>query len=167
MKIEQVRIANIAKHRESRAYCISKVFINGKYSHDVIEDYDRGLDQNMSDEQIASIKVYSKTAIPTGRYTVKMNIKSATFSQKTYYRLFCGGFLPRLDPVKGYSGVLIHCGIDENSSAGCLIVGENKEVGKVINSKKVFERIYREMKNAANRKETIEYIITRKYDCPL
>jgi len=163
MKVEQIRVANVHKPGSGRAYCISHVYINGKYSHDAIEDYDRGLDWSMAKEDIQAIKIYAKTAIPTGMYNVRMDIVSPKFSKKEYYANFCRGYLPRLENVKGYEGVLIHCGIDENSSAGCIIVGENKEVGKVINSKITFERIYNAFKEAHRKKEKITYIITRKY----
>lgn len=164
MNIEQIRVANIHKPKECRAYCISHVYINGKYSHDVIEDYDRGLDQKMTLIEIGNKKIYGKTAIPTGTYNVILDIVSQKFSQKEYYKDFCGGKLPRLENVKGYTGILIHCGVDENSSAGCLIVGENKVVGKVINSKIVFERIYKLMIDARKRREKITYTIKRKYN---
>lgn len=163
MEILQIRVANVQKPQENRAYCISHVYINGKYSHDVIEDYDRGLDSSMSLEDIKAIKVYAKTAIPTGTYNVRMDIQSPSFSKKEYYYNLCRGYLPRLMNVKGYDGILMHCGIDENSSAGCLIVGENKVVGKVINSKAVFERIYPLLKAAVKKGEKITYTITRKY----
>lgn len=161
MKILHKRIANIK--RGSRAYCISHVYIDGVYSHDAIEDYDRGLDECMELVKVSKIKVTDKTAIPTGHYTVKMGIKSPTFSRKAYYLNFCGGLLPRLDPVKGFSGILIHRGVDENSSSGCIIVGLNKEVGKVTNSQQVFERLYHRMKLAADKGERIDYEITRTY----
>lgn len=163
MKIEQIRVANIMKPKECRAYCISHVYINGKYSHDIIEDYDRGLDSSMSLEDIKAIKVYAKTAIPTGTYTVRLDIQSPTFKKKEYYYNLCRGYLPRLMNVKGYDGILMHCGIDENSSAGCLIVGENKVVGKVINSKAVFERILPILQQASRKGETITYTVKRKY----
>lgn len=161
LNILHERVANIK--RGNRAYCISHVYIDGKYSHDTIEDYDRGLDESMTESQIAKIKVYSKTAIPTGHYTVKMNIVSGTFSKKPYYKAFCGGKVPRLDPVKGFAGILIHRGVNEDSSAGCVIVGMNKSVGSVTDSQAVFERIYRIFKDAAARGATINYTITRKY----
>lgn len=163
MEILQIRVANVQKPQENRAYCISHVYINGKYSHDFIEDYDRGLDSSMSLEDIKAIKVYAKTAIPTGTYNVRMDIKSPSFSKKEYYYNFCKGYLPRLENVKGYDGILWHCGVDENSSAGCQIVGENKVVGKVINSKAVFERTYPLLKAAAKRGEKITQTIIRKY----
>lgn len=165
MKVEQIRSANIAKPFQARAYCISHIYIDGVYFCDAIEDYDRGLDEGMDLATIKRIKIASKTAIPTGHYTVKMGVESPTFRKKEYYLQFCRGMVPRLDPVKGYSGILLHPGIDENSSAGCVIVGENKQVGKVINSKKTFERLYAKFWEAFERGETIEYIITRKYIC--
>lgn len=161
MKVEHVRVANVKNG--TRAYCIGHVYINGVYSHDTIEDWDRGLDQSMTAAQVAKIKVYKQTAIPTGKYTVKMNVVSGTFSQKEYYKNFCKGKVPRLDPVVGFQGILIHRGVNENSSAGCVIVGMNKVKGAVTDSQAVFERMYARFKAAADRGETIEYVISRKY----
>lgn len=163
MRVEHIRVANIHKQGSGRAYCIGHVYINGVYSHDTIEDYDRGLDQSMTEAQARAIKVYGKTAIPTGTYTVKMGIVSGTFSKKPYYKEFCGGKVPRLDPVVGFQGILIHRGVDESSSAGCVIVGLNKEVGKVTQSQEVFEKLYKRFLEAAKKGETITYKITRKY----
>lgn len=161
MRIEHVRIANVCKL--NRQYCISHVYIDGSYSHDTIEDLDRGLDEGMTTQKIASLKVKTRTAIPTGHYTVRMDTVSPTFGVKEYYRNFCAGKLPRLDPVKGYSGILIHRGATEYDSSGCVIVGKNTEVGRVTDSQAVFENLYRRLKEAADRGERIEYIITRKY----
>lgn len=161
MEVLHERVANVK--RGDRAYCISHVYIDGVYSHDAIEDLDRGLDESMPSTQIAKIKVQDKTAIPTGKYTVKMNTISGTFSKKEYYKKFCNGKVPRLDPVKGFMGILIHRGVNENSSSGCVIVGFNKTVGAVTDSQAVFERIYKLFKAAADKGETINYTITRKY----
>jgi hypothetical protein len=52
----------------------------------------------------------------------------------------------------------------EKDSAGCLIVGENKVVGKVINSKITFEKIMKEYLNPCKKKgEKVTLEITRKY----
>lgn len=161
MKIEHRRTFN--KKTNGRAYCIGHVYINGVYSHDTIEDYDRGLTQSMSEAEVARIKVKDQTAIPTGEYTVKMNRVSPTFSKKAYYRTFCGGRVPCLDPVRGFAGILIHRGSNENSSSGCVIVGKNKVVGAVTDSQAVFEAFYKKMRAAADKGEVIKYIITRTY----
>lgn len=162
MEVLHERIANV--RRGTRAYCISHVYINGKYSHDTIEDIDRGLDESTPKADVARIKVMSKTAIPTGSYTVKMNVVSGTFSKKPYYKNICKGKVPRLDPVNGFQGILIHCGRNEDSSAGCVIVGKNTIVGAVTDSQAVFERIYKTFKEASDRGETIHYVIKRKYN---
>lgn len=161
MNIQHKRVANV--RRAGREYCISHVYIDGVYSHDTIEDYDRGLTSAMTEAEALRRKVKDRTAIPTGEYTVKMNIVSQTFSKKAYYKAFCGGRLPRLDPVRGFSGILIHRGVNENSSSGCIIVGRNKQVGAVTDSQEVFETLYRRMKQAADHGETIHYTITRGY----
>jgi hypothetical protein len=50
---------------------------------------------------------------------------------------------------------LIHSGTDQDSSSGCIIVGENKVVGKVINSWATFKRVYSLLKTASNKGERI------------
>lgn len=126
---------------------------------DTIEDKDRGLDQSMTEANINSIKVKHKTAIPTGIYEVLMNVVSGTFVKKQLYKDFCQGKVPRLKYVKGFSGILIHSGTDQESSSGCIIVGENKVVGKVINSWATYKRVYNVLKVAANKGEKITLTI--------
>lgn len=126
-------------------YTISNLTINGKWFCNVIEDTDRGLKDTMTLEQIKSIKKSSLTAIPSGKYKVTLDVVSPKFSTKPYYKQVCNGKLPRLLNVKGFDGILIHVGNTEKNSAGCLIVGENKVKGQVINSKATFERLYKEL----------------------
>lgn len=158
MKIEHVRIFNCA------SYCISHIYVDGKYVCDSVEDTDRGLDQKMPLSEIKKKKVYKMTAIPTGTYTLTLNIQSPKFSQMAYYKGFCNGFMPRLLEVPGYDGILIHCGSNANSSAGCVIVGLNKIKGCVVDSRKTWEMLMNNyLLPAKKRKEKITYIITRKY----
>lgn len=126
-------------------YTISNLTINGKWFCNVIEDTDRGLKDTMTLEQIKSIKKPSLTAIPSGKYKVTLDVVSPKFSTNTYYKKVCQGKLPRLLNVKGFEGILIHVGNTEKASAGCLIVGENKVKGQVINSKATFEKLYKEL----------------------
>ena len=117
MRISLVRIAN------KKTYCIGRLYVDGTYVCDTIEDADLGLDQSWSLEKIKQKKVKSKTAIPTGTYEVTLNIVSPKFSKIAYYKQFCNGRVPRLLRVPGFDGILMHIGKDERSSAGCLIVG--------------------------------------------
>ena len=55
-------LKRIAKKKE---YTIGKLYIDNVYFCDTIEDTDRGLDQSMTEQQVRSIKIPGKTAIPT------------------------------------------------------------------------------------------------------
>ena len=50
----------------------------------------------------------------------------------------------------------IHIGNTAEDSAGCILVGENKEVGKVLNSTATFRRVYDMLKTASDRGEPIQ-----------
>lgn len=128
-------------------YTIGKLYINGKYFCDTLEDVDRGLTQNMTIEEIKKIKVYGKTAIPTGTYKVTLGVQSAKFSKYKQYK-FCNGFLPRLLDVSGFKGVLIHIGNSDEDTDGCILVGKNTSKGKVLNSTATFKRLYDVLVNA-------------------
>lgn len=159
MKLLLKRIAKKDKYTIGHLYMQDRQ--NGQWVKlcDTIEDKDRGLDQSMSEANILHLKVYKQTAIPTGTYKIVMNVVSASFSKKQKYKDFCGGKLPRLNYVKGFSGILMHAGVDQDSSAGCIILGENKQIGKVINSWETFKRVYKLLKAAADRNETITLTI--------
>ena len=145
-------------------YTIGHMYVNGKYLCDTIEDTDRGLNNDMRDYEITKAKVYGKTAIPTGEYTVVMTYQSPRFSKKEYYKKLCNGYLPRLVNVRGFSGVLIHVGNNPDDTLGCILVGYNKVKGMVIDSKKAFEKLMKEyMLPAKEKGEAIKLTIRRKY----
>jgi hypothetical protein len=135
-------------------YRISNLYVDGQYFCDVLEDTDRGLRSDMTEAEIAKIKIHGKTAIPTGRYPVTIDVVSNRFSKRPMYKEI-GGRLPRLGNVTGYSGVLIHVGNTPADTEGCLLVGKNKKVGMVVDSKETFFRLYDILKAANVRKEKI------------
>ena len=57
--------------------------------------------------------------------------------------------------VPDFDGILIHIGNTAADSAGCIIVGKNKEVGKVLYSTDTFWALYAKLKKAADAGETI------------
>lgn len=132
-------------------YTIGRLYVNGEFLCNTLEDKDRGLSDEDSLDKIKKIKVPSETAIPTGTYKITLNVVSPSFSKKAYYKNFCGGRLPRLLGVKGFEGILIHKGNSDKDSAGCILVGDNTAVGKVYNSQARFEQLYKLM-NEANKK---------------
>lgn len=130
-------------------YTIGKLYVDDKYFCDTLEDTDRGLTSNMTEEAIKKIKIPSKTAIPTGTYSITMNVVSPRFKDKSWAKPY-GGKLPRLLNVKGFDGVLIHIGNTDADSSGCLLVGENKQVGRLINSINTFNKLMKILTNSTN-----------------
>ena len=125
-------------------YTIGKLFIDGVYFCDTMEDKDRGLDQSTPISTIEKIKVPSQTAIPTGLYKVAMNQVSPRLSKKDMYKGI-DGKLPRLIDVPGFDGVLIHPGNTSSDTSGCILVGQNKIKGKVVNSVSTFDKLMNEL----------------------
>ena len=101
-------------------YTIGKMYLDGKYFCDTLED------------AVRPVKIKHQTAIPVGEYKVIVNM-SPRF----------GKMFPRLLDVPGFEGVLIHSGNTKEDTSGCILVGENKEKGKVLNSKKYADELVR------------------------
>lgn len=128
-------------------YTIGNLYVDGVWFCNTIEDKDRGLRQDMPECVCRKKKIKYETAIPTGRYRVTLGVKSPKMSQRKAYD-FCNGYVPRLINVPAFDGILIHIGNTEKDSAGCIIVGENKAKGRVINSTQVFHRLYETLEKA-------------------
>ena len=141
----------LQRHALKAGYTIGRMEINGRYFCDTLEDTDRGLRESMTEDEIAALKVKGATAIPTGTYRIDMQTRSPRF----------GRVLPRLVSVKGYAGVLIHSGITAADTEGCILVGENRERGKVLNSRATLEHLLVFLRAAQAEGEEIELTITR------
>lgn len=130
----ELKVKRVAKKED---YTIGKLYIDGVYFADTLEDCDRGLTQDMPLEEIKAKKVYGKTAIPTGTYEIDMNTVSPKFKDRSWAKPY-GGKLPRLIGVKGFDGVLCHPGNTSESTSGCLLVGKNSVKGMVTDSSRTF-----------------------------
>lgn len=111
MELKLVRIA------KRPTYTVGKLYVDGMYFCDTLEDAVRIIGEN------GDGKIKHHTAIPAGRYPVVYN-----YSQKLKRKL------PRLQNVPFFDGILIHRGNTADDTSGCILVGENKIVGKVVNS---------------------------------
>lgn len=131
-------------------YTIGHLYIDGKYFCDTIEDKDRGLKQSLPQSVNRAKKRQGVTAIPVGRYQVVMNMKSPKFSKSAKYD-FCNGYLPRLLNVPVFEGVLIHIGNTAKDTEGCILVGRNTKVGKVLESAATFRKLYPILKETDER----------------
>ena len=143
MKLILERCFNKEKYTIGKLYYIDENSNAKRYICDTLEDTDRRLTDSMDVEAIKQLKVYAETAIPTGTYQISLNVVSPKYVKRDYYKRLCGGRVPRIIGVKGFEGILIHIGNDAKDSAGCILVGYNKQVGKVIDSKKAFEKLYK------------------------
>ena len=123
-----ILLKRIAK---KETYTIGKLYIDGVYFCDTIEDKDRGLNQTMSINDIKKKKIYGETAIPTGSYSLVIDY-SNRFKRRMAHIL----------NVPGYEGIRIHTGNTANDSLGCIIVGKNKAIGKVLESKLTYNRLF-------------------------
>ena len=137
-------------------YTIGNLYVNGKLFCNTLEDKDRGLKQTDSLAYIKSKKIYGETAIPTGKYVVTLNVTSPKYSAVKWYWNLCKGLMPRLLNVPGFDGILIHPGNTALDSYGCILVGKNTGKGKITQSKDTFAKLYKELKAAADKGETIE-----------
>lgn len=126
-------------------YTIGQMYINGTYLNDTIEDTVRVLNSDKD-------KIKDKTAIPKGRYKVILSY-SPRFKQ----------ILPEIIDVPYFKNIRIHAGNTEDDSSGCLIVGENKVKGKVINSKVTLQKLMNILTPAWESKEPIYITIIEKH----
>ena len=149
----EIRVERKWKKEE---YTIGRLYINGVFECNTLEDKDRGLKQNMPIDKIKEVKIAAVTAIPTGNYKINMNTVSPKYALKAWYLTNChGAKLPRIMDVPGYSGVLIHPGNTAQDTDGCILVGKNDVMGMVTNSKNTFIKLYNKMYEAYTKNEDI------------
>lgn len=136
MKIEVKRIALKDK------YTIGHMFIDGKFVCDTLEDKVRDLNKNGKFDN-GEVKIPNETAIPYGTYNVTMNIQSLKYSNYAKYPYVkkYNAFMPRLQNVPSFEGILIHAGNTAGHTSGCILVGENKIKGQVVNSQKIWTNL--------------------------
>ena len=126
-------------------YTIGKLYIDDVYFCDTIEDTVRDINKNGKFDN-GEKKIRSKTAIPYGIYEIKWTY-SPRFKKYT----------PQLMNVQSFEGIRIHAGNTSADTEGCLILGENKQVGKVLNSRATINKFYPIIKKACSKgKVTIE-----------
>lgn len=123
---------------KKKEYTMGRFYIDGKLFCNSLEDRVRPLGKN------GEGKVKGETAIPAGRYKVIYNW-SPKFSRN----------LPRLLDVPFFDGILIHPGNTALNSAGCILVGYNKEVGRLTDSRDVSDRLNVMIEDAQRKREEI------------
>lgn len=129
----------LTRHARRADYTIGRLEDeNGKKICDTLEPTWR-------DYKGGELKIPKKSAIPEGTYRVVIT-KSQRFRK----------YLPLLVGVPGFEGVRIHAGNTSRDTEGCILVGQNLQVGKVLWSRITLEKL---MKLIENEKEI--YIIIK------
>lgn len=133
-------------------YCIGHLYLDGKYFCDTIEPPYTGTKQT-DDVSIIKAKKIGNTAIPVGTYKILMNQISPKFKSRAW-AANNKGIVPRYEKVPGFEGVLIHPGNiarrNGGDSSGCLLVGENKVKGQVVNSVNTYYKLFDILKKYDN-----------------
>lgn len=126
-------------------YTIGKLYIDDAYFCDTLEDTVRDINKSGKFDN-GEQKIKGKTAIPYGTYEIKWTY-SPRFKKYT----------PQLMNVPSFEGIRVHAGNTSADTEGCLILGKNKQVGKVLNSRATINKFYPIIKEAcSNGKVTIE-----------
>ena len=103
---------------KGESYTIGKMYLNGEYFCDTLED------------AIRPVKIPNETAIPAGTYKVEVTY-SPRFKRN----------LPLLVDVPNYTGIRIHNGSNKDHTSGCILVGFNTSKGILTNSRKTSDKL--------------------------
>jgi len=117
---------------------IGELSVNGVFECFTLED------------KVRPVKIKGETAIPAGTYEVAI-----TFSNK-FQR-----FLPLLMNVPKFDGIRIHTGNTPKDTLGCILVGQNKGVDSISNSRLAFAPLFEKLQ-AIVRTEKIFIEITEQ-----
>lgn len=103
---------------KGESYTIGKMYLNGEYFCDTLED------------AIRPVKIPNETAIPAGTYKVEVTY-SPRFKRN----------LPLLVDVPNYTGIRIHEGSNKDHTSGCILVGFNTSKGILSDSRKISDQL--------------------------
>ena len=115
------------------------LYLNGHWQCWTVEDEIR------EDERpVAEWKIAGKTAIPAGRYGLRLSMSNR------FKRV-----LPELLEVPGFTGVRIHAGNTIEDTEGCLLVGRTRSNGRIVESRQAFEALFGRLQAATAASDTI------------
>ncbi|MBO4719478.1 MAG: hypothetical protein J5658_06365 [Prevotella sp.] len=143
-------LERIAKRK---TYTIGRLYIRRQ----VIDEYLPGiedqyfcdtLEPTWRDYANGAYKVKGRSAIPEGRYAVVISY-SPKFKQ--WLPILLGG--PEFN--RKWQGIRIHAGNCSEDTEGCILVGKNREVGKVLDSRIWVHRLKQKIVEAKDRGEAV------------
>ena len=132
-----------------KAYTIGRLSIRQQVDDEYLAGYENKyfcdtLEPTWRDYANGAYKVKGRSAIPEGRYAVVISY-SPKFKQ----------WLPILLGVPKFEGIRIHAGNTAKDTEGCILVGMNREVGKVLDSRKWLYELKQKIVEAKDRGEAV------------
>lgn len=109
---------------------IGKMFVNSMFFGYILEDKDRGLNDDMTIAEIKMRKLFGQTAIPSGKYEIILSY-SNRFKK----------VLPLLLNVKGFEGIRIHGGNTEADTLGCPLLGAKRGDNKIFECAEINQKL--------------------------
>ena len=146
----ELLLTRIAK---KKTYTIGRLCI----LEEVVDEYSTGtaekyfcdtLEPTWRDYANGAYKVKGRSAIPEGRYAVVISY-SPKFKQ--WIPILLGG--PEFN--RKWQGIRIHAGNCSEDTEGCILVGKNREVGKVLDSRKWLYELKQKIVEAKDRGEAV------------
>ncbi len=146
----ELLLTRIAKRK---TYTVGRLCILEK----VIDEYSTGtaeryfcdtLEPTWRDYKNGAYKVKGRSAIPEGRYAVVISFSSKF---KQWLPILLGG--PEFN--RKWQGIRIHAGNCSEDTEGCILVGKNREVGKVLDSRIWLHRLKQKIVEAKGRGEAV------------
>ena len=143
-------LERIAKRK---TYTIGRLYIRrqvmDEYLTGTADDYFCDtLEPTWRDYEHGAYKVKGRSAIPEGRYAVVISY-SPKFKQ--WLPILLGG--PEFN--RKWQGIRIHAGNTAKDTEGCILVGKNREVGKVLDSRIWVHRLKQKIVEAKDRGEAV------------
>jgi len=117
----------LKRHTKTELSTIGSIYINNQFICYTLEDTER-----------TTLKLYGKTAIPSGRYEIVLNYSNR------FKRI-----MPLLLKVKNFEGVRIHSGNTTEDTEGCILVGASKGVNRIFGSRSAYQRLFDTLKLAS------------------
>jgi hypothetical protein len=146
IEIMELILKRIAKRK---TYTIGRLYIREQVMDEYLPGYEDRyfcdtLEPTWRDYEHGAYKVKGSSAIPEGRYAVVISY-SPRFKQ----------WLPILLGVPKFEGIRIHAGNTAKDTEGCILVGKNREVGKVLDSRKWLYELKQKIVEAKDRGEAV------------
>ena len=159
MKLILKRIAKRKAYTIGRLYVRTeeveefRTYTSDKYLCDTLEPpciemkVDRTVEEVLNDKSL--LKSIKPCAIPEGEYRISM-----TYSPKYKRQLPLITGDSRFNSL--WQGIRIHAGNTAKDTQGCILVGENKIVGTVINSRLTLKKVIAKLQYGVERLTVIE-----------